>query len=103
MARTKVTLPPFPNYNPEVPHAVTEWLQKVYARLGEGPFMIPGYELANLPPATDWGSRTAGQAFTALIYISDAPAGGGGGLGDGGELAFSDGTVWRYLHNRVPV
>ena len=103
MANIKVNLPPLPNYNLKISITLSEWLQKLYARVGQGPFLIQGYSLANLPDATKWGKRGTTNPFTSLIYIQDAPTGGGGGAGDGGCVAYSDGTVWRYMYNRLPV
>lgn len=68
------------------------WLEQLDTRVGEGPFLIKGYAVASLPPAAQWGST---NDFTSIIYVVDEVG--------GATLAFSDGTNWRRVQDRVIV
>jgi len=70
-------------------HGRAMWLNELYERIGEGPFMIRGYTIASTPSASEWGD---GVAFSSLIFVSDETG--------GATLAFSDGTNWRRVQDR---
>lgn len=79
------------------PQALTEqgknkWLFELYKRIGDGPFMLRGYTVTSLPPATDWGD---GTEFSSLVFVSNETG--------GAVLAFSDGTNWRRVTDRAIV
>ena len=90
----KVRLDPYqrrPGEDPTI-EAIQEHLQDIDNRLGAGPFLVQGYEIAALPDATQWGST---DAFSSLIYVWDETG--------GATLAFSDGTNWRRVQDRAIV
>lgn len=70
----------------------SEWLSMLDRRVGDGPFLIRGYTIAGLPPASEWGST---DDFTSIIYVLDETG--------GPTLAFSDGTNWRRVQDRAIV
>jgi len=70
----------------------SKWFSTLYDRLGPGPFKIPSYAKADLPSATKW--QTNG-GFSGIILVEDE-------IG-GATLAFSDGTNWRRVQDRVIV
>jgi hypothetical protein len=80
-----VRLPPPPPQtgNP----AVQTWLANVHSRVGDGPFLVQGYNRANVPPADEWANLTSPNYFSSLIFVIDA--GGATPM-----LAFSNGTDW---------
>lgn len=64
-------------------------------RVGEGPFLIQGYDKNSLPDATEWGSISPTDPFTSIIFVWNET---------GGEtLAYSDGTDWRRVSDRAIV
>ena len=90
MASQILNIPPPPYSRDITDDAWIEWLRAVYPRLQPGPFQLPGYAVANVPPANVWGD---GTDFTSLIMVSNET----GGL----TLAFSDGTNWRRVQDRA--
>lgn len=92
MASSRVSLPQPPTQGLQLPFSLRNWLQQLYVRLGEGPFMVKGYSCAGLPDPKSWGHSTE---FSSLIYVNDD-------IG-GAVLAFSDGTNWRRLTDRSVV
>ena len=64
------------------------WLGRtVYDRIKPGPFYLTSYKKSDLPSASDYTA--------ALIYVTDE-------IG-GAVPAFSDGTNWRRITDRVIV
>jgi hypothetical protein len=90
----KVRLNPYQRHSHDDPviNYIQDWLNQLDRRLGQGPFLVQGYAVANLPDATEWGSS---DDFTSLIYIYDETG--------GATLAFSDGTNWRRVQDRAIV
>ncbi len=72
---------------------VFSYLTEIHRRLGEGPLLIQGYDVANLPAAADWGSTVSSNPFSSVIFIYDETG--------GAVLAFSDGTNWRRVTDRA--
>ncbi len=72
---------------------VFTYLTDIHRRVGESPFLIQGYDVANLPSAADWGSTASSDAFSSLIFIYNETG--------GAVLAFSDGTNWRRVTDRA--
>lgn len=72
-----------------------DWFSNLFNRIGEGPFLIQGYSVANLPAVSDWGNIGSADPFSALIFIRDETG--------GATLAFSDGTDWRRVQDRAIV
>ena len=73
------------------------WLNELYIRLGEGPFLVQGYSRAALPDATMWQSAVSQEAFSSLIYVYDS-------TGTPAKiLAYSDGTNWLRVDTGVAV
>lgn len=77
--------------SPELAPVLDTWLHAVSLRIGKNPFQIPTYTVATLPTATSW----ADTAFTSLVGVSDETG--------GYTVAFSDGTNWRRVQDRVIV
>ena len=71
------------------------WANELFERVGEGPLLIQGYDVANLPTATDWGNSGTTNPFSSLIFIRDETG--------GAVIAFSDGTNWRRVTDRAIV
>lgn len=90
----KVSLPPLLPLQFDDPKlwALMEWLEQFYNRVGEGPFLLQGYSVNNLPDATKWGSS---DGFSSWIYVYDETG--------GATVAFSDGTNWRRVQDRAIV
>lgn len=89
---SRVNLTP-PRKDDALDPKTSHYLIEVFERLGEGPFLIQGYDKASLPAAADFGDTTAGQSFTSLIFVSDDTG--------GAIVAFSDGTNWRRVTDRA--
>jgi hypothetical protein len=70
---------------------LSQWLDQLFSRIGNGPFKVKGYSVSSLPDAGDWGNND----FSSLIYIYDETG--------GAVLAFSDGTTWRRVTDRAIV
>jgi len=90
---SKISIDPPPSSTEDITHfSWKTWFQSIYNRFGgsSGPFAIPGFAKANLPPANQWASTS--PAFSALIYVTDDVG--------GSIIAFSDGTNWRRLTDR---
>jgi hypothetical protein len=68
----------------------TDWFNSIFTRVGQGPFMLQGYDKDGLPDATKFGSET--DPFSSLIFVSDDVG--------GSTIAFSDGTNWRRMQDR---
>jgi len=93
---SKADLSPPPNEVTDFGFVWRQWFNYLFERIGgTTPFKIRGYTVAGLPSATDWASSTAGQEFTGLVYVTDEVG--------GATLAFSDGTNWRRVQDRVIV
>lgn len=72
-----------------------DWFNLMYERVGEGPFLLRGYSVSNLPSASSWGNTSSDNPFSSLIFVYDETG--------GATLAFSDGTDWRRLQDRAIV
>jgi hypothetical protein len=77
-----------------LPYQLLIWLNSIFNRVGGGPFLVQGYQVASLPDATSYGS-TAGDTFSALIFITDESG--------GPTMAFSDGTNWLRISDNTIV
>jgi len=99
-----IELSPPPNMVDKfMPRQWATWFTHIFDRLGSGPFGIQGYAKASLGARPkidpkDWGSKTAGLAFTSLIWVYDEV-----GAPVTGHLAYSDGTNWRRVSDNVIV
>ncbi len=71
------------------------WANELFERVGEGPLLVQGYDVANLPTAADWGNSGSVNPFSSLIFIRDETG--------GAVIAFSDGTNWRRVTDRAIV
>ena len=91
---SRVTLSP-PLFSAIVDIAVKQALNELFERVGEGPFLLQGYTVAGLPSAADWADTTSGNEFSSLVFVSDETG--------GATLAFSDGTNWLRVQDRVIV
>jgi len=63
------------------------WLQDLQQYIGHKPFPIKSYTVSTLPDASIFESH--------LVYVSDETG--------GATVAFSDGTDWRRVQDRVVV
>lgn len=89
-------------------HQFMTWLYHVWARIGNGPFMVTSYTVDTAPDASLWGD---GDTFSSLIYVSDESGSYvqadyvdiGYFTETGPILAFSDGTNWRRFTDRTIV
>jgi len=80
---------------PELPDQLNRWLGQLYVRIGAGPFKVQGYAVASLPDATKYGSTSSSDPFSSLIFVYNETG--------GATLAFSDGTNWRRVQDRIIV
>lgn len=92
MAQSKLNLPPPLSYARDIPFSFLTWIQKLYARLGEGPLMVRAYTVSTLPDAGDWSDN---DTFSSIVYVTDETG--------GAVIAFSDGTNWRRVTDRAIV
>lgn len=95
----KVVLSPPPNFSPNEEEASWKtWYNSIHTRVGEGPFLIQGFEKANLPDADQWGSTSSSDPFSAIIFVRDNvipnPDTPPPDTIPQPTLAFSDGTNW---------
>lgn len=87
MPNRKVRLSPPPAQVPDVnSYKWRSWFSELRERLGETPFQIQGYAVAALPNAADWGSVSANDPFSSLIFVYDESG--------GPVMAYSNGTNW---------
>jgi hypothetical protein len=91
--KVRLSPPPTGVVNPAV---TNQWLSTIFQRTGDGPFLIQGYTSADVPDATVWGSLTAPNLFSSIIFVTDGAA----GLP---ILAFSNGTNWLRVDNGNPI
>ena len=75
---TQIGSPPHTRFLYALLQALRNMLGGVAERLDSGPFNVVSYTLAERPPPADFPS--------AIIFVSDAPA--------GQMLQYSDGTAW---------
>jgi len=87
-----IRTPPAPTNNHEFNQAWIDWLSIISRRFIEGPFLIKGYAVADLPSAADYSD---GTYFSALVFVNDETG--------GATMAFSDGTNWRRVQDRAIV
>lgn len=88
--------PPPSNIKSDIPSFFLRWFQQIFDRLGTGPFLIQGYNKADLTSvlAPDkWGFTSTKNSFSSIIYVTDDAG--------GSTLAFSDGTDWRRVSDRA--
>jgi hypothetical protein len=95
MNKEKVHLSPPTHFPAEFVQVWKDWLFRVFDRVGDGPFKVQGFEVANLPSAADWGSVATDKEFSSIIFVHDETG--------GATLAFSDGTDWRRVQDRAVV
>ena len=88
--RVRLAPPPQANIGDNFP-SWKSWFTEFRDRVGEGPFLIQGYGVADLPDATQAGSSLSSDPFTSLIFIYNEVS--------GPSLAFSDGTNWKQAHS----
>ena len=82
----KVRLSPPPQLLDGIPYHWKRWFEEISSRLGGGPFLLKSYSRTSLPSASEWGSVSAGDEFSSIIYVPNA---------SGGEtIAWSNGTNW---------
>lgn len=67
------------------------WIKQVYENIA-GIDRLRSYTVANLPDAADFDPEDGGAA---MLFVSDEAG--------GATLAFSDGTNWRRVQDRVVV
>ena len=82
-----------------LPDIWNKWFRSVGDFLGVFPLKVQAYSVADLA-TTDlsparWGSLVAGKQFSSLVFVYDETS--------GATLAFSDGTSWRRVQDRVVV
>lgn len=87
---SKLDMAPPPTHVEDFSVQWKTWLNLLYTRLVNGPVLVQGFTVANVPPAGDWSD---GTSFSAYIYVSDETG--------GATLAFSDGTNWRRVQDRA--
>ena len=75
--------------------AVIGYLRQIFDRVGEGPLLVQGYDVNDLPDASEWGSIDSDDPFSALIFIYNETG--------GPVWAGSDGTNWRRTTDRAIV
>ena len=92
MAKRLLLEPPPQSKDVEV---LRRYIYQIYQRLGDGPFLIPGFNVATLPNAAEWFRDSITEKYTALIFVNDEAG--------GSVLAFSDGTNWRRVTDRAIV
>lgn len=93
--RTPVQLSPPPNHSEKGIGAIMKlWLNHVYDRLGQGPFMVQGYAKAAMPAPANW-ARTTSPSFTSLIFVHDATG--------GAVVAYSNGTNWLRIDTNAVI
>ncbi len=66
------------------------YLEEFFNRIGEGPLKIQGVVVADLTgeyAASKWGSTSATDPWSSILFCSDETG--------GATLIFSDGTNWR--------
>jgi hypothetical protein len=96
MAREKaVSLSPPPSFTKFMPPAWTSWINELFDRVGGGPFKIKGYSKTGLPIASEWANSSSTNPFTSLIWVYDEVG--------GATLAYSNGTVWKRVHDNTTV
>jgi len=87
MSHIRISPPP---YTLEFDSVWRTWLNNIFERIGNGPFMIKGYTVATVPDANMYSD---GTDFSSIIYVSDETG--------GSTLAFTDGTNWRRVQDRA--
>lgn len=68
-----------------LPYQLLIWLNTIYNRVGEGPFLIQGYDINGLPDPSQFGS-IGDSPFSSWIFIKNESG--------GPTPAYSDGTNW---------
>lgn len=82
-----------------LPDEWLRWFKTIHDMLGVSPLKLQAYSVTdlatdNLDPAR-WGNTTPKDAFSSLVFVYDETS--------GPTLAFSDGTDWRRVQDRVIV
>lgn len=80
-----------PTWGAAMMRDIVEWVRA----LGKQPARIPSYTVATLPSASEWYSAQAQLGHSALIFVSNESG--------GAVPAFTDGTNWRRVTDRVIV
>ena len=85
--------PPPSSMESNIPQYFLRWFQQIFNRLGTGPFLVQGYNKADLVTGVDnplsadkWGNTSTTQSFSSIIYVADESG--------GATLAFSNGSDW---------
>lgn len=87
---SKLALTPPPTRVEEFNSVWRRWINSLFERVNEGPFLVRGYTVTNVPSAAEWSD---GTNYSAVVYISDETG--------GATLAFSDGTNWLRVQDRT--
>ena len=66
-----------------------EFKDQVFERVGDGPFLVSGYDVNNLPDPTEWASIDPADPYSSMIFIYNEVG--------GPCFAGSDGTNWRRI------
>lgn len=92
----KLTLNPPPSKIEDFNHySWPAWFESIYTRVQPGPFLIQGYIKTALPDPTQWGSVSADDPFSSIIFVYNEAG--------GPVMAFSDGTNWRRFTDNAIV
>lgn len=91
MAR-RVRMSPLPT-TPLESDATRKWLTDLGTRVGSGPFVIQGYAANALPSPATWGSVSASDPFSSLIFVLTTPP----------CVAYTDGTNWINITTGTPL
>lgn len=73
----------------------SRWFESIFDRVGGGPFKLKSYSRTGLPPAADWGSTSATEGYSSLIFVHNAV--------QGPSPAYSDGSNWKSVINGANV
>ena len=91
--------PPPSLFSSVFPDEWNRWFKTLHDMLGTSPLKVQAYSVADLATATlspaRWGELTAQDAFSSIVFVYDETG--------GPTLAFSDGTDWRRVQDRVIV
>ena len=78
----------------KLPYQLMIWLNSIFNRVGEGPFLVQGYTVAALPAPENYGS-IGDDPFSSMIFIKDETG--------GPTMAFSNGTNWLRVSDNAIV
>lgn len=96
VTRTKIQLdPPTPTqYDNTIPPAVQKYLQDIYQRLGDGPFMARIYTASQLVGELAPDRWSDGTNYGAFIMVQE---------GSSIAPAYTDGINWRYARDDMVI